>query len=221
MDVDRAADPLAAQAAREARESDVQRLLRAWQDERHAPDVLPARDALLGRVLDALRRQTDDVHKLRTAAAHLSEEDHYMTMLVQTEVERVKFVVRSYVRTRLFKIEQHAAHITSQPAVQARLTEAELRHAQRYAALVVAQFRRTVLDPLPATQQALDDEVPTMPRMSASPDRDRPVFFRAFADIERLALADGTTETVPRDAVFLMPYRVVEQHLLRGEVELV
>lgn len=34
----------------------------------------------------------------------MSEEEHYMTMLVQTEVERIKFVVRSYVRTRLFKV---------------------------------------------------------------------------------------------------------------------
>ena len=29
-------------------------------------------------------------------------------MLVQTEIERVKFIVRSYVRTRLFKV-----HLTS------------------------------------------------------------------------------------------------------------
>ncbi|THH00062.1 hypothetical protein EW145_g7140 [Phellinidium pouzarii] len=154
-----------AQHSRSALESDVQRLTRAWQDERHAPDILPARDVLLGRVLDALRRQTSDANALRTADA-LSEEDHYMTMLVQTEVERVKFIVRSYVRTRLFKIEQYPAYITSNTDVQARLTHAELRHAQRYAVLLVAQFRTTVLDHLPPTQQALDDEVLTMPSMS-------------------------------------------------------
>lgn len=47
--------------------------------------------------------QSDDASALRSAA-HMSEEEHYMTMLVQTEVERIKFVVRSYVRTRLFKV---------------------------------------------------------------------------------------------------------------------
>lgn len=120
-----------------------------------------------------------------------------MTMLVQTEVERIKFVVRSYVRTRLFKvrplrppsspprsprlpsishlhttltpapqIEQLAAHITSQPSLHPRLTAAELRHAQRYAALTVSQFTHTVLAHLPDAQQALDDEVITIPNMS-------------------------------------------------------
>lgn len=227
-------------------ESDVAQLVRAWQNERHAPDILPSADALLVRVLDAIRRQVrarsvfcllpvccmlyaDDPYPLSSppffvsfrprihrppmatatlcpqsedasalrSAAHMSEEEHYMTMLVQTEVERIKFVVRSYVRTRLFKvrplrppsspprsprlpsishlhttltpapqIEQHAAHITSQPSLHPRLTAAELRHAQRYAALTVSQFTHTVLAHLPDAQQALDDEVITIPNMS-------------------------------------------------------
>ena len=37
--------------------SDMQLLLRAWQNERHAPDILPMEEAVLGRVLDRIRRQ--------------------------------------------------------------------------------------------------------------------------------------------------------------------
>ena len=33
-----------------------------------------------------------------------SEEEHFKLMLVQTEMERVKYLVRSYVRTRLHKV---------------------------------------------------------------------------------------------------------------------
>jgi len=36
-------------------------------------------------------------------------------MLVQTEVERVKFIVRSYVRTRLFKVGQYNIHKAHKP----------------------------------------------------------------------------------------------------------
>ena len=50
-------DAMLSRETREARESDVTKLLRAWQDERHAPDILPSSDALLARVLDAIRRQ--------------------------------------------------------------------------------------------------------------------------------------------------------------------
>lgn len=40
-----------------------------------------------------------------------SEEEHFKLILVQTEMERVKFVVRSYVRTRLHKVSP--SHIDS------------------------------------------------------------------------------------------------------------
>ena len=43
--------------AREEEETDVQKLLRAWTNERHAPDVLPTKDELLGSILDEIRRQ--------------------------------------------------------------------------------------------------------------------------------------------------------------------
>lgn len=33
-----------------------------------------------------------------------SEDEHFRIVLAQTEIERVKFIVRSYLRTRLFKV---------------------------------------------------------------------------------------------------------------------
>jgi GINS complex subunit 4 len=47
--------------------------------------------------------QTDVVNLLRGDPSS-SEEEHLRITLVQTEVERVKFVVRSYVCTRLYKV---------------------------------------------------------------------------------------------------------------------
>jgi GINS complex subunit 4 len=40
--------------------SALQQLFRAWTNERHAPDILPAQDALLGGLLDHIRRQVRD-----------------------------------------------------------------------------------------------------------------------------------------------------------------
>jgi|SRR5712671_2870684 len=81
-----------------------------------------------------------------------SEAEHARIMLVQTEVERVKFVVRSYIRTRLHKaripplvstllldcdrdgdsqIEKFSRYIVATPEVQERLSQTELDHAKR------------------------------------------------------------------------------------------
>jgi GINS complex subunit 4 len=94
--------------------------------------------------------QTDTVQALR-GDPDSSEAEHARIMLVQTEAERVKFVVRSYIRTRLYKvrclplsralfwlkmgdsqIEKLARYIVSTPEVQEKLSQAELDHAKRY-----------------------------------------------------------------------------------------
>ncbi|EJD00344.1 GINS complex, Sld5 component [Fomitiporia mediterranea MF3/22] len=204
------------------KKDDIQHLTRVWQNERHAPDILPVAAELLSRILDLIRRQMSAVNTLRSADVTMSEEDHYRTTLVQTEAERVKFVIRSYVRTRLSKIEQYSAYITLHKEIHPRLTESELRHAQRYGELVVSQFNTTVLGHLPEPQRYLDDDTTgAVPSMIPEPDKSKPVFFHAFDAIEGIQLDDGTTVAISKDTIMLVPYRVIEQNLLRDEGELV
>ncbi len=49
--------------------------------------------------------QTDTVQAPRGDPS-ISEEEHIRIMLTQTEVEGVKFIVRPYIRTRLYKVQQ-------------------------------------------------------------------------------------------------------------------
>ena len=124
-----AADPIALDFGAPP-ETLFQQLVRHWLNERHAPDILPVQAEVLGALLDHIRRQvgaapifpyfhvfffclnlnlvgfssqTDTVQALR-GDPDSSEAEHVRIMLVQTEVERVKFVVRSYIRTRLYKV---------------------------------------------------------------------------------------------------------------------
>jgi GINS complex subunit 4 len=104
----------------------LEQLTRHWMNERHAPDILIAQEDLLTNLLDHLRRQVrsnilydvrskdssntlyghgqSEAVQLLRGDPSTSEEEHMRIMLVQTEIERVKFIVRSYVRTRLFKV---------------------------------------------------------------------------------------------------------------------
>jgi len=113
-----------------AEETPFQQLIRHWMNERHSPDILEGQELLLGRILDHVRKQSDDVQLLR-ADPDSSEDEHFRIMLVQTEVERVKFVVRSYIRIRLHKIEKYARWISATPEAHEKLSKAELDHARR------------------------------------------------------------------------------------------
>ncbi|KAF7361323.1 DNA replication complex GINS protein SLD5 [Mycena sanguinolenta] len=167
----------------EAPETPLEQLTRHWMNERHAPDILPAQDVLLSSLLDHIRRQSETIQLLRGDPS-TSEEEHIRIMLAQTEVERVKFIVRSYVRTRLFKIENYARYIIANEQVQTRITTAERDYASRHAHLIDRHFYSSVLQSLPESQAGLDD-IPNfiMPPMVTEPDTTRAVFAHALKKI--------------------------------------
>ncbi|KAL4247890.1 DNA replication complex GINS protein SLD5 [Abortiporus biennis] len=201
-------------------ESLVQELFRHWLNERHSPDILPINEVLLAGLLDRIRKQTSDVQLLRSDP-NSSEDEHFRIMLVQTEVERLKFVIRSYMRTRLFKVEKYAQFITSHPEVHDKLSKAELEHAQRYTQTLEAHFTNSVLQSLPPEQQSLNEDMVFMPPMIPEPDKNRPVFAHARRNCPPVRLPDGSMIEMEKGQISLLSYSVIEQMLLRGEVELV
>ncbi|KAG6334816.1 hypothetical protein ID866_4268 [Astraeus odoratus] len=201
-------------------ETPLQKLIRHWMNERHAPDILPTEEDLLSRLLDHIRSQSETVQLLRSDPSS-SEEEHFRIMLVQTEVERVKFIVRSYLRTRLFKIEKYARHIMTNADVQQRLSQSEVDHARRFAKLTDQHFFHAILQSLPESQQALDEQPPFVPSIIAEPDKTRAVFVHARQDCPPVRLPDGTALEMQKGHISLTPYWVVEQLVARGQVELV
>ena len=99
----------------------IQRLQRAWISERCAPDILPYETRLIDAISTRLREQVSELisgckccvivdkgEKIASIEASLMSEcdskNTFRTIIVQTEVERVKFLIRSYLRARLHKV---------------------------------------------------------------------------------------------------------------------
>ncbi|KAJ7186785.1 hypothetical protein C8R46DRAFT_1157963 [Mycena filopes] len=201
-------------------ETPLEQLTRHWMNERHAPDILPAQDVLLSSLLDHIRRQSDTIQLLRGDPS-TSEEEHIRIMLAQTEVERVKFIVRSYVRTRLFKIENYARFIIANEEVQTRITTAERDYASRHAHLIDRHFYSSVLQSLPESQAGLDD-IPNfiMPPMVTEPDTTRAVFAHARKNtIARTP--EGKTVDLAKGSLTLLSFAAVSDLVSSGDVELV
>ncbi|KAJ7629422.1 hypothetical protein DFH06DRAFT_1102429 [Mycena polygramma] len=202
-------------------ETPLEQLTRHWMNERHAPDILPAQDALLSSLLDHIRRQSDTIQLLRGDPS-TSEEEHIRIMLAQTEVERVKFIVRSYVRTRLFKIENYARYIIANEDVQTRITAAERDYASRHAHLIDRHFYASVLQSLPESQAGLDD-IPNfiMPPMVTEPDTTRAVFAHARKKVTVPTSDRGRTIDLAKGSLTLLAFGAVAALVAKGEVELV
>lgn len=83
--------------------SDFSLLIRAWTRERGTPDIQPWQGDLVEECLHKLAQQGEMLDLLR-GDPKTSEEEHFKLIVVQTEMERVRFVVRAYLRCRLAKV---------------------------------------------------------------------------------------------------------------------
>lgn len=80
---------------------DLQELTRAWVAERVAPEILPYPEALMERVTGKIAAQIEVVEE---QTGNMEPKTSFRLIVIQTELERVKFMVRSFLRARLAKV---------------------------------------------------------------------------------------------------------------------
>ncbi|KAL7414976.1 hypothetical protein BDY24DRAFT_338614 [Mrakia frigida] len=198
----------------------VRRLMRAWVAERAAPSVLRWEGDIVDDLMHKVEQQTDMVTLLLSEAS-TSEEEHFKLMLVQTEIERVKFLIRAYLRTRLSKIERFAQHISSTPAMHYLLSPLELSHAKRYNALLIAHYKSSVLNSLPPSLHSLTELHNDGTDMVSKPNSKTPVFIYCKKDIGPARLPSGQDADFAKGTTHLVRWGMVEGWVREGRAELI
>ncbi|KLT41169.1 GINS complex, Sld5 component [Cutaneotrichosporon oleaginosum] len=196
---------------------DVRRLGRALAKERGTPALLDWDADLVGTLLDKLEQQGKMMSTLR-ADPSTSEEEHFRLVLVQTEMERAKWLVRSYVRARLHKIERYAQHIATTPELHARLSGGELAHARRYADLIARHYSSSVLDSLPEWLRRMDESSGGV-SMVTKPNHAQPVLIYIRKDCGELVLDGDEVAELTKGSSHLVRYDLVERWVQLGWAE--
>ncbi|EEY18484.1 DNA replication complex GINS protein SLD5 [Verticillium alfalfae VaMs.102] len=180
MDIDdilQQVDPTTASIPPETR--DLQALTRAWIAERSAPELLEwPPDNLFERVNARIARQIETIEDM---TGDMDPKTNFALIVIQTELERFKFLVRSYIRARIAKIDKHTLYYLASPALRARLSPTELAYATRHQALLHDHYLSSFLSSFPPQLQNLNDTA-GMTSMIDGPDLDAAVFVRLLRD---------------------------------------
>ncbi|XP_052889781.1 DNA replication complex GINS protein SLD5 [Anopheles moucheti] len=187
-------------------------LQRAWINEKFAPDVLPYEDALVEMVMIQL------VHMEENLAT--ANKNDLLYIVHRMEVERIRFIVASYLRCRLQKLETYASHIldveSNRPPNSKRLSEAEQKFTHDFRDIVETHFHELVSRHMPQNHQ--DDER----ARRVVPNLDTHVFARARQDVGEYSLAGGEhSVNIHAGAVHLLRYRDIETLVIEGLLELI
>lgn len=209
----------------EVHDDPVELLFRSWRNERAAPELLEAPSGLLESILELLEIQSN------RGAASLNVVD----CIYQMDAERIKFVLKSWLRTRLTKIERNWAAFwpTWSDAERAtgslaRLLPAEREYLESLSGSLVSAMQEGCLSRLPADLSSLQD--PEMLADGSTPlalptATNSHVICRVRRDFhaDEIVLDPVTRATAllePNDT-FVLQYEVIKDFLANGEVELI
>jgi len=101
MDIDDILQEFDAGGAAQDASKDIQNLTTAWIAERTAPEIMPFQTALVDRLTERIRQQ---IELVETETGNLDPTSNFRLILIQTELERVKYLVRAYLRIRMHKV---------------------------------------------------------------------------------------------------------------------
>ncbi|KAH6675746.1 DNA replication complex GINS protein SLD5 [Halenospora varia] len=165
-------------------EADLQSLTRAWVNERGTLELLPwPENNLIERITTRIKHQIETIERMT------GDEDpktNFSLIIIQTEVERWKFLMRSFLRARIAKIDKHALYYlqedSSQSDTQAgregRMSDIEKAYATRHQELLAAHFGDSFLAGFPQHLRGLDDRI--QGEMVGGPDAESGVFVRGL-----------------------------------------
>ncbi|GJM94561.1 hypothetical protein PR202_ga11216 [Eleusine coracana subsp. coracana] len=155
-------DDESASASASAATTDVELLKRAWRNEKAAPEVLRFDKDLVDRVREQIQLLEETLDDFADSGV-----DDLVVSLYQMDLDRTLFLLRSYLRLRLQKIEKYTMHISRSQDLKDRLSEQEQKFAKSCGEIMEKHLKQSVLSKLP---YGYGDEFVTKQSLSSTED---------------------------------------------------
>lgn len=144
-------------------------------------------------------------------------------MSSQLEVDRIKYMLYSYSRVRLRKIQKLYLYIAATNDELAKMSEAEIEFYNKFSQARQNHMFKSTLRHMPKGYSELGDgleEVPTGPEKTIfeGPNLGHFVFMRTLRDIQ--LDFDGYQQTIPQNKGIILPYNHIQAYIHDDSVHL-
>jgi GINS complex subunit 4 len=194
------------------------KLQTAWINEKFSPELLPYQGDLVDCMLEQVKHMEENVKKV--------PKSDIRGALHGLELSRIRYIINSYLRTRLDKIELYAYSILEQESKRSQdelhLSEGEFQFAKDYFANMQTAFQTLALRHFPRNMVAFEPN-----KMTVSPALSSYVFVKALKEVTGLVLlgddSEGRDEEVDLEAgsQHIIQYRSISQLLKDSAVQLI
>lgn len=204
---------------------DVKDLVTRWRNEKFAPELLRFATEAVEQLSEVVEYVAEGLEEERAnGEAEPGGGDACLYLLRCTDMDRVKYLLRDYLRIRLWKIRRYPQHYL-EPTSNELLSKAEREFLRNYWQLKSQYLDHKMLCALPEIKQKLDDQV-DMLDMTRRPGLDKHVYVRIEGDVDPIDITPSAGQTpssqrsslsLNRGETYLLRYHQVRQYLMAPE----
>ena len=197
-------------------------LRRAWINEQRAPELLQYETSAVENIMKSLRPQWN---LISARQAQWTGRDSHLRDLLIMEADRVSYILKSYLRARLFKIQKFARHYLLQGG-QSLMSPAEIQFATNILGVSENAYKSMFLNFLPKGDEyfqslvASDDPAGDLVRR---PDIEKIVLAKVHETIGTVSTgvtADDTV-TIEKDKVYMIRYDLIRDFIRDSRISLI
>ncbi|XP_028391094.1 DNA replication complex GINS protein SLD5-like [Dendronephthya gigantea] len=191
----------------------LERLEQAWLNEKFAPELLESKVELVECMLDQIKEMEENLKE--------AEKGDLAGSLHRLEIQRIRYVISSYLKIRLKKIEKYAFHIM-EPSLDktdyiSHLSAEEHVYAKEYCKNVEDLLKSLALDHMPPNLSSLDKK-----KSVPQPNLDSYLFMKVLQPQDQVELdPDDQPADLEVGAQHLVRYSVIAPLLEKGAVALI
>ncbi|XP_060132400.1 DNA replication complex GINS protein SLD5 isoform X1 [Zootoca vivipara] len=194
-------------------------LQQAWMNEMFSPELLESKSEVVDCVVEQLEHMEANLKR--------AEKGDLKVSIHRMEVERIRYILSSYLRCRLRKIEKYFPHVLEKEKTRAEgesalLSPEEFAFAKEYMANIEAHLRNVALKHMPPNLQKMD-----LLKSVPKPNLDSFVFLRVKERQENILVEPETDEQreyvidLDEDSQHLIRYRTIAPLVASGAVQLI
>ena len=136
------------------------------------------------------------------------------------ELERIKYIVTSYLRCRIKKVETFTRALLEEdnqrPADKRRMSTEERQYAEAHMALIRKHFHQIAIQHMPANLQEESAREVVTPNLMSH------IFLRANESVPSVVVGMNDEEVdLEAGSLHIMPYKLASDLLLDGKVQLI
>ena len=190
---------------------DLETLKQAWINEKMVPIILPYEEELMKRMFERIRKQLEFIEMNNVELQTQEKDIKLILVLIESELERIQFMIRSYVRLRLRKIDKYALFIQEHEEEKDKLNNDEITYMEGHLSMQHDLFEEQFLKKMNLTRRCNLGEDK---EMVVIPDKSFPVITSAIRDTY------VSNESINEGSVYVAQWQEVSQGIAAGDLKI-